>query len=456
MTLSNIPNLKAKTILVDLGGIFMHAPTDRTLVTGDSTISLRRLMLSSIWMDYESGKLSEEDCFARLASEHHIEASELAAMISDLRQTITYDENTAAVFKNIKQSKIRIFLVTNISHEDYAALQSLWSHAFWSIFDGVFTSSALGVRKPNLRFYRQVLRATRATPHETFFIDDRPENVLAALSLGMKGTSDTSDLSRSLANFIGNPIERGLAFLRRHSGKFPTTTQSLVDIEVPPRLWNFFSGKPKYTTDDYPPDLDTTSLGMIAFPPDEATAHSILDDMLDYVDEDGNIYAYYDKSRPRVDAVITLNVLIIFHKYGRGHELPITLEWMFNILLNRAYINGTRYYANAEWFLYYMVRLLRESIDPTLEERFKCLLRKRVAERIGSPGDAYCLGMRVLACRYLGIENYPDRQKLVDMQQEDGGWEASCMYYFPGKKREVGNRGASTAFALKALEDWSP
>lgn len=129
---------------------------------------------------------------------------------------------------------------------------------------------------------------------------------------------------------------------------------------------------------------------------------------------------------------------------------------MYNVLLNRAYINGTRYYANAEWFLYYMVRLLRESTDPTVEERIKGLLRTRVAERIGSPGDAYCLGMRLLACKYLGIENYSDRQRLVDMQQEDGGWEASCMYYFPGKKREVGNRGASTAFALKALEDWSP
>lgn len=56
------------------------------------------------------------------------------------------------------------------------------------------------------------------------------------------------------------------------------------------------SDKPKYTTDTYPPDLDTTSLGMIAFPPDEATAHSILDDMLDYVDEDGNIQVSLEKS----------------------------------------------------------------------------------------------------------------------------------------------------------------
>lgn len=165
--------------------------------------------------------------------------------------------------------------------------------------------------------------------------------------------------------------------------------------------------------------------------------------------------AYFDKSRPRVDAVIALNVLTLFYRYGRGHELPDAMEWIYNILLHRAYINGTRYYANAEWFLYYLTRLLRVSNDPTLKERFEPPLRTRVAERVGVAGDAYCLGMRVLACNYLGIDNHPDCQKLADMQLEDGGWEASCMYFFPGANREVGNRGASTAFAVKALEGWS-
>jgi hypothetical protein len=209
-------------------------------------------------------------------------------------------------------------------------------------------------------------------------------------------------------------------------------------------------------------------------PPDPAIVHSILDEMHDYMDEDGNVQVrfdgpicqctsrrantipqtYFDKSRPRVDAVVALNVLTLFHKYGRGHELPDTMEWIYNILLNRAYVKGTRYYPNAEWFLYYLTRLIRVSNDPTLKERIEPPLRKRVAERIGAAGDACCLGMRVLACNYLGIDNYPDRQKLGSMQQQDGGWEASCMYFIPGAKREVGNRGASTAFAVKALEDW--
>ncbi|KAJ5150903.1 HAD-like protein [Penicillium canariense] len=472
MVLSNAVKPRSTTILVDLGGIFMHPQVENKLEARDSTLSLRRIMSTSVWMSYECGRLSEQECFAKLAEEYHFQASDLAEMILKLRKTITYDQAVASSFKEVKRTGTRIFLVSNISKEDYAALRESWDDDFWSIFDGVFTSSALGVRKPSLRFYRHVLRVTRAVPHQTFFVDDRPENVLAALSVGMRGTFETAKLYSTLTNFIGDPVARGLAFLRRQKGVFPTTTQhnetiaenyapllilevSLVNLKCPPRLWNFFSGDPKYTSDTYPEDLDTTSLGLLTIPLDPAIVHSILDEMHDYIDEDGNVQAYFDHSRPRVDAVISLNVLTLFHKYGRSHELPGTMEWIYSILLNRAYINGTRYYPNAEWFLYYMTRLLGVSSDLTLKERFEPPLRTRVAERVGANGDAFCLGMRVLACNYLGIENHPDRQKLVDMQLEDGGWEASCMYLFPGAKREVGNRGTSSAFAVKALEDWA-
>jgi hypothetical protein len=59
-------------------------------------------------------------------------------------------------------------------------------------------------------------------------------------------------------------------------------------------------------------------------------------------------------------------------------------------------------------------------------------------------------GMRLLACNSSGIEKHPDRERLASMQQEDGGWEASMMYLFPTDKKVVGNRGTTTALAVKA------
>lgn len=140
-----------------------------------------------------------------------------------------------------------------------------------------------------------------------------------------------------------------------------TVYRSRVTLTFPPGLWNFFSGQspipnlisnkinrtnnPGKTklTDSCPDDLDTTSLALTALNYDPALAHPILDKMLTYVDQDGCIQTYTDRSRPRPDAVISLNVLVAFHKYARGYQLPQTMDWVHRILLHRAYLHGTRY-----------------------------------------------------------------------------------------------------------------
>jgi hypothetical protein len=78
-----------------------------------------------------------------------------------------------------------------------------------------------------------------------------------------------------------------MAYLSRLNGPLLIMLRSLVTLKQPPRLWNFFSGTPKYTTKVYPDDLDTTSLALSTLHYEQDLAHSILDEMLDYVDEDG-------------------------------------------------------------------------------------------------------------------------------------------------------------------------
>ena len=45
--------------------------------------------------------------------------------------------------------------------------------------------------------------------------------------------------------------------------------------------------KPLFTTDEYPPDLDTTSVGLMITQTDDDVVHSVLDEMLQYMTEDG-------------------------------------------------------------------------------------------------------------------------------------------------------------------------
>lgn len=232
MTITNGHKARRTLILVDLGGVLFHPPVQRTLDTAGSSVTLGRIMSTSVWMDYEVGKLDDEQCFNKLAEQFGFRASDLTAMIHHLRETTTYDKKTLSTFRNLRRTPgVEIVLVSNISAMDYQALRKTFDDAFWSTFNHIFTSSMLGVRKPSPRFYRHVLRALRAGPQSTFLIDDRQENVLSARSIGMRGTADLVGLPRRLANLVGDPVERGMTFLRQQAGEFPSVTQEGVVVE---------------------------------------------------------------------------------------------------------------------------------------------------------------------------------------------------------------------------------
>lgn len=147
----------------------------------------------------------------------------------------------------------------------------------------------------------------------------------------------------------------------------------------------------------------------------------------------------------------------LFYTYGRGRDLDKTLQWVREVLLNRAYLEGTRYYESAECFLYFVSRLLASSGDPDLHSMLKSLLADRVQERIGADGDALALAMRILVCDLLGIRNEIDLRALLPLQCEDGGWEIGYIYKYGSSGIRIGNRGLTTAFAVKAVESmWQP
>ncbi len=54
-------------------------------------------------------------------------------------------------------------------------------------FDAFFSSCYLGLRKPDRKIFQIALDVLQRDPERAVFIDDRPENVAAAASLGIHG-----------------------------------------------------------------------------------------------------------------------------------------------------------------------------------------------------------------------------------------------------------------------------
>ena len=218
-------------------------------------------------------------------------------------------------------------------------------------------------------------------------------------------------------------------------------------------------------------DLDTTSLGLTIVDHVDATAkHRVMDRMLKYQNSDGIIQVYFDHARPRIggyyiyymnkwttnhysckDPVVCVNVLNFFYKNGRGHELPRTLDWVEQVLTNRAYITGTYYYVSADQFLFFLSRLMYNSSE--VRQRLGPMLKERILERFGAEADALSLASRIIAACSVGIVDHRDLETLLSMQSEDGSWRNGWLYKFGASGISIRNDGVTTALAIRAIQE---
>ena len=146
-----------------------------------------------------------------------------------------------------------------------------------------------------------------------------------------------------------------------------------------------------------------------------------------------------------------MNVLNLFYENGRGHELPRTLDWVEQVLTNRAYIAGTYYYATADQFLFFLSRLLQNSSE--VRQRLGPMLKERIVERFGAEADPLSLASRIIAACTVNIVDHRDLETLLSMQSEDGSWKNGWFYKFGATGISIRNDGATTALAIRAIRE---
>ena len=122
-----------------------------------------------------------------------------------------------------------------------------------------------------------------------------------------------------------------------------------------------------------------------------------------------------------------------------------------DMLLHRTHLQGTRYYPSPDSFLFFVGRLLQSSDDEYLQMMLGALLKERTQERVGQNGSALDIAMRITVCKWLNLDSGEDCHTLLDMQCEDGGWEAGWVYRYGSTGVRLGNRGVTTAMAIRAL-----
>ncbi|OCL10721.1 HAD-like protein [Glonium stellatum] len=457
---------------MDLGDVFFSysSPTESSIKPSQ----LKAIFSSPTWHEYECGSISKQECFGMIGIEFELRPEELEYTINLATSTLQYDEDLVALVKELKATtdgELRVFAMSNVSIPDYELLHKDLSK--WGIFEGVFTSGRVGARKPDFAFYRYLLEKTKVDPQSAIFVDDRIENVIAAECLGMQGIvyNKAESAKTLLRKKFSDPVRRGEEYMSRNAGEMFSMTETgvtirdnfaqllilhasgnrdLVTLESNRPTWCMFIGEPVLADSNFPDDFDTTTLAFLGLEMDKELMHSVMDEMLKYVNSDGLLLTYFEHNRPRLDPFVNANVLRLFYRNGRGKDLAKPLAWMRQILLMRAYMHGTRYYLCPDWIFYYLSQLCAENSDSEIMELRK-LVEDRLAERCGCDSDMMGVVLRLLATQALGMTNDRDLRSLISLQLDDGGWENAWVCIYGTTKMRIGSRGVPTAMAVKAL-----
>lgn len=143
------------------------------------------------WADrhaYDEGKLNGVTFWQKFARDARLDLSQNALddlNALDARMWTTCDPRMVAWQANLKKRGLLTGILSNMGDSVMANIERTFS---WiQNFDVLVWSYQLGIAKPDPAIYRHTLQQLRTAPEETLFIDDKRENIDAAVDLGMRG-----------------------------------------------------------------------------------------------------------------------------------------------------------------------------------------------------------------------------------------------------------------------------
>jgi putative hydrolase of the HAD superfamily len=198
-----------RALLFDLGGVLIDIDFGRALQAWhtQSRLSLdelaRAFSFDELYERHERGEIAAAEYFEHLANVLELENNH--SLIAEGWNSIYIGEiaETTALVKAAR-SNIPCYAFTNTN----AAHMSTWTVMFpevVAVFDGIFASHELGLRKPEQEAFACVADAIGVSPRSIVFFDDLAKNVRVATAMGFQAVlvESPADVRNALVPYIG-------------------------------------------------------------------------------------------------------------------------------------------------------------------------------------------------------------------------------------------------------------
>jgi putative hydrolase of the HAD superfamily len=182
---------KIEAVVLDFGGVMARVYQPERFQGLEERLGLEPGSLSEIlwrspeWRQTESGKISDEEYWRRIAPRLGLQGSQA---VRDFRHElyggVTADARMVGLVRELR-TRYRTGLLSNASTREPARL--IERYALEGLFDVVVLSAAVGLAKPDPVIYRLALERLGTVAEATVFVDDYEPNVAAAAALGIWG-----------------------------------------------------------------------------------------------------------------------------------------------------------------------------------------------------------------------------------------------------------------------------
>ncbi|EYU39795.1 hypothetical protein ABFS82_06G172200 [Erythranthe guttata] len=196
---------RSPVLLFDVMDTIVRDPFyhDVTSFFGMSMKELLECKHPTAWIQFEKGLINEKELGRIFFKDERI--IDLEGLKSCMRRGYSYIEGVEGLLVDLKKNGYEMHTATNypIWYEIIEEKLKLSNYMSWT-----FCSCVMGKRKPDLDFYRDILKQLDVEPSCCVFIDDRMGNVEAAVDAGFVGIQfkDVDLLRKDLAR-VGVVIE---------------------------------------------------------------------------------------------------------------------------------------------------------------------------------------------------------------------------------------------------------
>ena len=183
-----------KNIIFDLGGV-IYAIDYQATIKAFEALGIKdfeqiyaKAGQSDLFDTLETGRISKTEFLSEIKSYLNSSISDDDVINAWNAMLIDFMPDALKCLKDMS-GDYRIFLLSNTNEIHIKEIKSRVGEAFYTefcqLFEEVYLSHDLGLRKPDTEVFTHIIREKGIGPNETLFIDDSPQHVEGAVQAGL-------------------------------------------------------------------------------------------------------------------------------------------------------------------------------------------------------------------------------------------------------------------------------